>query len=360
MLMGNCANCYVGYASNYDIRYNSSSGGLVTALLISALEDGLIDGALVTRVSKHKPLLPEAFVARNQEEIISACGSKYCPVPVNILLKKILREKGRFAVVGLPCHIHGIRKFERINKRLRERILLHLGLFCANGVTFLGTEYFLQGWKIKKESVNGLNYRGKGWPGRIVVQLKDEREKIIPRGTTEKSLFRRVLFYSAFHYDFTHPRCLLCSDLTNVLSDISFGDPWLPDVLKEEKIGKSLVISRSKIGDEILRRALTKREVEMVEIRARKVLQAQNFGFKRDVGSRLRAVSSWGKPVPRYVPEPAESNRFKRANMLFYLPSYFSARKYLWRVLYANAIIRQFSMNVLNAAGSRIATRTRR
>lgn len=49
-LLGNYLNCYIGHATDYDIRYNSASGGLVTALLISALEEGIINGALVTRM----------------------------------------------------------------------------------------------------------------------------------------------------------------------------------------------------------------------------------------------------------------------------------------------------------------------
>ena len=116
VLIGNYITCYIGHATDRDIRYNSASGGVITALLIFALEEGIIDGALVTRTNQHEPLEPKVFVARNKHEIISASGSKYCPVPLNSGLKKILNEEGKFAVVGLPCHIHGIRKFEKIQK----------------------------------------------------------------------------------------------------------------------------------------------------------------------------------------------------------------------------------------------------
>ncbi len=125
ILIGNYLNCYVGHATDYDIRYNSASGGLVTALLIFALEEGLIDGALVTRMKKDKPLEPEPFIARTREEIIEARGSKYCPVPANVALREILEanEGERFAVVGLPCHIHGMRRAQRVDARLKERVV---------------------------------------------------------------------------------------------------------------------------------------------------------------------------------------------------------------------------------------------
>ena len=79
-VLGHFINCYTGYATDFDIRYNAASGGLVSAMLIYALEKGLIDGALVTGMSKINPLEPEPFIARTREEVISASKSKYFPV----------------------------------------------------------------------------------------------------------------------------------------------------------------------------------------------------------------------------------------------------------------------------------------
>ncbi|MHC1595636.1 MAG: coenzyme F420 hydrogenase/dehydrogenase beta subunit N-terminal domain-containing protein [Candidatus Syntropharchaeales archaeon] len=72
ILIGNYLNCYIDHATDHEIRYNSASGGLVTALLIYMLEEGLIDGALVTRMKANNPLEPEPFIARTREEIIEA------------------------------------------------------------------------------------------------------------------------------------------------------------------------------------------------------------------------------------------------------------------------------------------------
>jgi coenzyme F420-reducing hydrogenase beta subunit len=167
ILIGNYVNCYIGHANDYEIRYNSAAGGLVTQLLIFALEEGIIDGALVTRMKKSNPLEPESFIARTREEIIESSKSKYCPVPANIALNEILESKDgeKFAVVGLPCHIHGIRKAELINEKLKEKIVLHLGIFCSVNRDFLATEYLLQKFNIKKEDVAKLDYRGEGWMG---------------------------------------------------------------------------------------------------------------------------------------------------------------------------------------------------
>jgi len=108
-ILGNFINSYTGYSMDYKIRKESSSGGLVTELLIFALEKGIIDAVIVTRMSASKPLEPEVFIARSKKEIISASRSKYCPVPLNLILKKVMDSTEKFAIVGLPCHIHGIR-----------------------------------------------------------------------------------------------------------------------------------------------------------------------------------------------------------------------------------------------------------
>ena len=141
VLIGNYINCYIGHATDYNVRYHSASGGAVSALLIFALEQGLIDGALVTKMSDKNPLEPEVFMATGKEQIISASKSKYCPVPLNIGLKQIGEQDGRFAVVGLPCHIHGIRKAELLHKDLREKIVLHFGIFCSSTLNFSALKY---------------------------------------------------------------------------------------------------------------------------------------------------------------------------------------------------------------------------
>ena len=92
--LGNYLKCYFGHSTNDDIRYNSASGGIVTQLLISALENHVIDGALVTRMKQDDPLRSEAFIARTKEEVISASKTKYCPVGANNSLRRSSKKMG--------------------------------------------------------------------------------------------------------------------------------------------------------------------------------------------------------------------------------------------------------------------------
>lgn len=292
-LVGNYLNCYIGHAADYDIRYNSASGGLVTALLVFALEQGMIDGALVTKMSQRSPLEPQPFIARTREEIIFASKSKYCPVAANVALKEILEQDGRFAVVGLPCHIHGIRQAELIDKELREKIVLHLGIFCSHSDGFLQTEVLLQELGLKKQDIAKIDYRGHGWPGMMSIVLKNGATRLIPY--SEAGSLHGLWF-------FVPSRCMLCCDATSELADISCGDAWLPEIVANETTGKSLIVVRSKIGEALCQQAMLSKYVELEEIDSDKVKQAGNMmrSKKRDIKVRFYLSKLSGNSIPTY------------------------------------------------------------
>ena len=90
------------------------------------------------------------------------------------------KDNKKIAVVGLPCHIHGIRRAEMLNKNLEKRIVLHLGIFCSHTDTFWQTFSLINQLGIKENDVKKINYRGDGWPGNMVIELKNGNKTVIP------------------------------------------------------------------------------------------------------------------------------------------------------------------------------------
>lgn len=355
-MIGVSRTCYVGHASSHTIRYNSASGGLITALLVYTLDHGLIDGALVSNLSGSSPLETKPLLATDSSELMRTSGSMYCPTATCTGLREILSASGRFAFVGLPCQIHAVRKMESIDPRLREKIVLHLGLFCANNNTFLGTDYFLRRNGINPEEVRQIRYRWGGWPGGIHVTLRNGAARTIPRGSTEKRWYRRALFSSAFHYDFMIPRCLLCPDQTAELADISFGDPWLKKYMREERIGKSLVIVRNKYGEELLASAAQDEAVVLSEVALRTVKRAQNYTFKRGAGARIRIRDSLGLVVPSYGDRDLI---FETKDVLLsfrYLTTSISHHRWLWPLLSCLAVVHYLLQIVVTKAKVMLAS----
>lgn len=304
IILGSYLECYIGHVTEAGVRYRASSGGVVTGLLVYALEQGIIDGALVTRMNRDRPWEPEPFIAKTREEIIEASTSKYCPVPANIMIKELLgaQDDEKFAVVGLPCHIQGIRKAEQVYKKLRARVVLHIGLFCSHTDTFWQTDYLLKSMDVSKDDLRSIRYRGDGWPGTMSVQLRSGKDLSVP---FHKAIFPHVVWFNAMN------RCLYCCDLTAELADVSVGDPWIPEVMAREEIGQSLVLVRTEDAHNLVLRATRDERLDITPIPAEKVKESVSMGEakKVDVQVRMSLRKMFGKSIPDYnadfiVPRP--------------------------------------------------------
>lgn len=312
--IGRHLGCYIGHALDEGVRYNCSSGGLVSALLIFALDEGLIDGALVTRMRRDNPLQPEPFIARTRDEILSAAGSKYCPVAAGAALHEILRVEGRYAVVGLPCHIQGLRKAEEHLPSLRERIRYRIGLACSLNFSFRGTELVLRNLGVSFDQIAALQYRGRGWPGSMLIRLKNGIEHEIPLAQYHRDLRPHSL-----------RRCTLCSDMLGELSDLTCGDAWLEQVMQADQIGSSFVVTRTSEAEELLEAAASKHAVELSELAVGGLLASQGHALfkKRKLAARIELFRRFGQSVPTYRQKTIEPIQADRADALkFYAARY--------------------------------------
>lgn len=290
--VGNFLNCYIAYSSDSDLRLMGQSGGIVSSLLIFALEKALIDGAIVVRMNRENPLSPEVFIAKSRKEIIDASKSKYCSVPINTILKRVLGESGRYAMVGIPCQIHGIRKAQKIKKVLKKKIVLHFGLFCERTMSFLFQDYVLSKICAERRDVQEFVYRSKewrGWPGDLLIRLKN--------GKTEKLSKEWRMNAKPF---FTPQRCYSCFDKLNELADVSFGDAWLTR-FRGAKRGISMLITRTKAGQEIVHRAIDEGTIKAQRVPAKDVIEAQKPEEKKLLlNSYLCASRLVGVGIPEY------------------------------------------------------------
>lgn len=293
--VGRFLKCYVGHSNDKEIGSVCSSGGIVDELLIYALDNGMIDGAVVARMKRGKPLETEPFVARTREEVLSASRSKYCPVATGVVLKRLKKENGRFAVVGLPCHIHGIRKAESVMPALRKKIVLHVGLFCGHTVSYDGTDFLLEKLQVKKGDVVRLDYRGNGWPDNMRVHLKDGRRLSLKYNRGWNAYWN---VFSPFF--FTPFRCLMCPDQFNELADVSVGDAWLRE-LKHQGRGESIIVVRTRFSEDLLAQLRLEGRIAVSQLSVGKVKESQDFSInfkKNHFVIRLRLFARLGHSVP--------------------------------------------------------------
>lgn len=234
-------------ATNKDVANRGQDGGAVTALLTFALEEGLIDGAVVAR--RDENWVPEAFLAKTKEEILDSVGTKYSATPSVTVFGRSINNHRRLALVGTGCQITGFKKAEHgtlrvlIDKKKESEnpyYLLSIGLFCYEN-------FMYSKFKAKVEEVFGIKLedmvKNDIIRGKIFLHTKDGKEHVKP--------------VKVFN-DIVEECCLLCEDFTASYADISVGSVGSAD-------GWSTVIVRSDKGMELLEKAVEKGYLEVTE-----------------------------------------------------------------------------------------------
>ncbi|MHA1632637.1 MAG: Coenzyme F420 hydrogenase/dehydrogenase, beta subunit C-terminal domain, partial [Candidatus Freyarchaeota archaeon] len=148
---------------------------------------------------------------------------------------------------------------------------------------------------VKPDEVAELDYRGLGWPGSMLIRLKKGLSLRVPYVGGWKAYW--PLFSSFF---FTPWRCLMCPDETNELADVSVGDAWLPE-LRNEKMGESVVVVRTRLGEEFLKEAASSGVISLKRVECGKVRISQRdpLRFKKeDLRTRLALMKSRGVKTP--------------------------------------------------------------
>jgi len=247
--IGGYQNLYFGRTIDQQIRNKASGGGIVSTMLISALENRLIDGAIVARMDEEKIGRTRIVVAENRDDVLKAAQSKYIPVPINMILKEIKSRKGEFALVGLPCHIHAIRKLQADGPTwCADKIKFLVGLFCGSSLNSNFVDYILSIFNLKKTDVKELHFRYRRHPttSSLLIATKDGKRFFLDRAD-----------YSWLFYLFAKEACQYCIDHTNEFADISVGDmrPFPTDSPNYRVIEplQSVIIVRTEKGGELFR-----------------------------------------------------------------------------------------------------------
>jgi coenzyme F420 hydrogenase subunit beta len=229
-------------------KYDGQDGGMVTALLVSGMEKGIFDSAIV--VKKTKGYLSEAYVAENAEDIIKAKGTKYMRVRLMSKVGELIAKgKRKIAIVGTPCEIRAARRVQQaMMTDVPDLELTMIGLFC-----FENFEYPKLKAEIKEKLGVDLDAAEKTQinKGKFIVTI-DGKDSAI----AVKELSSAV-----------ENMCLSCPDFTSKFADVSVGSVG-------SEAGKSTVIVRSSIGEQLVEGLdITKSDAKLEEVSKLSVLK---------------------------------------------------------------------------------------
>jgi len=245
--IGEYRDVYYGNTLDEDLRKNAASGGCVTEVLRSGLRFGEIDAAVVVGLTFGSTIDSLVYVARTEEDILCAKASKYFPTNNCVALKELLSYPDeQFAFVGLPCQVNGLRLLQKKYPVLKKNIKLVVGLLCGHMVSFRGTRELLSAHSIRSSSLVNMCYRGGGWPGFFKAEAVSGHSVKLSSGEVWQDFFQNNIY--------TPQRCLVCADFFSNQADLSVGDAWDADLLKETTSGYSLMIVRSAFAENIIKK----------------------------------------------------------------------------------------------------------
>ncbi|MBU2597925.1 MAG: Coenzyme F420 hydrogenase/dehydrogenase, beta subunit C-terminal domain [Actinobacteria bacterium] len=290
---------YVGRTINENILIKATSGGVVTQILDFLLNENIIQGAIVTISDPEKPWKAKPILAKTSKEILESAQSKYSVSPVNSLLKEIENSDEKVAYVGLPCHIHGLKKAISLKRNLKDNIYLIIGLLCSTNITEVATKDMLWASKIKENDVKKIEFRKGEWPGKTEVTLKNGSQKELHH------LSHKEGAYVFLAHLYPCARCLYCIDVSSEFADISVGDPWIKDEKGNYKYsgGWSLVIERTDKGKEILSQIKSKDKLILNQIPKTEFIKSNKavvYTKKKTNLIRIERAKKRGKIVPNY------------------------------------------------------------
>ena len=241
--------CRLIYSVDDRIRLDASSGGFITGLILHLMDKGLVDGGIVAKCEGEKPLVARSFIATDRRSLLSARASKYAPVSSCAVLAEVLERPGRYVFVGTPCMVQALRRLQKLLPKLEERIVLSVSLVCAGMASRLGTKRYIEGeGGVDIKDVCRICYRGDGWPGRFRV-FGDKDVLLMDRPLLGGSLIHVVPYD---HY----LRCWNCMDHWGRFADIAVSDPWTPEMVENERKGKSAIMVRTERGRDAVASAI--------------------------------------------------------------------------------------------------------
>jgi coenzyme F420 hydrogenase subunit beta len=239
------------WAGDERVRHKAAAGGALTALGQYLLRSGEVDAILHVRASLSDPMLTDAQVSRTPDEVLAGAQSRYGPAAPLAPVMRLLDEGQRFAFIGKPCDVAGIRNLARLDARVEAQIPYLLSIFCGGVANVETAEKIARYHGVEPRDVSVFRWRGEGWPGPTHVETKDGRVFDL---TYVQAWFEED---KPWTYDLQF-RCKICPDAIGELADVACPDGWVIEGgtrIFREAPGVNLAVARTEKGTRLVERA---------------------------------------------------------------------------------------------------------
>jgi len=237
------------WAGDPEVRFEGSTGGVLTALGAYLLKSRRVDFILQVKTSNSEPSFGEPTLSFTGVDVFEAAGSRYGPAAPLLDINEVLQRNQPFAFIAKPCDISALRNYAKQDARVDELVKCWLVMVCGGYLTPRGTLEFYRRFGVEAKEVTGLRYRGRGCPGPTRVETA--------KGAQE---FHYLDYWGEDETSWALPfRCKICPDGIGEAADIAAADTWVggsPNrVDSVDDPGTNVLIARTRAGEELIEAA---------------------------------------------------------------------------------------------------------
>ena len=282
---------YSAMAKDPELHKAAQDGGAGTALLLYALDQKIIDYAVVSGYSFKDPYRPEPQIASTREDLIKTAGSRYTPGgQVGGLGEIAIPNRGstnsqeeRLAVVGLPCELQGMWRMSThwiATPKLAKNVVFTMGLFCSKVFDYQ---------KMMVDYVQGK----RGIDLRTITKVNVKKARLLVY-VGEKLVIDEPVEAVAFS---AREECNVCIDYSAELADIAIGAIG-------SATGWTTILTRTPRGEEIVNGAANAGYIELKPLSEKGLKFVEKLCMmkrRRDPSVYMRNATSVPKPEPSLV-----------------------------------------------------------
>ena len=306
-------NIYAGYVAQGDYRKTGSSGGGVSWLTQTLLDKNLVDYVLNVTEQNNPEIRFKYQVAKDVKSNRSGSKSKYYPTNLEEVLQFVKMHKGRYALVGLPCFIKGIRLLQQTESVFAERLRFTISIFCGHLKSTHYLSSLISQFPVDEKAVKHFDFRYK-LPGH---KASDYGTKIFTNEGKEIVKVNKELFGTNWGWGlFKLKACDYCDDIIGETADISFGDAWIPKYENDYQ-GTNIIVTRHPVLEDLIQKYRTNGHLYYDTLTPEELIQSQAGGFRHrreGLAYRLYLQQEKGKYVPekRVKPEKVTSKKRRK------------------------------------------------
>lgn len=248
--LGAMRGLYIARSTEEQVRKGAQHGGTVTTLIALALEEGMIDSAIVA--ASQTDCLPRPVVVSNPRELSNHGKSSFVVSPMIAKFYEVARgEFQKIGVVATPCQALAMAKMRsqsiRKNDETTGKLKLVIGLFCGWAISWRKVVELLR-TKTDLKTITGMD---------IPPSKYHTLEVVTKNGPLAISLDEVIpCIREACHY---------CYDMTAEFSDISVGSARLSEGWEVARSWNQVIV-RTQQGHDLMELARTRGLLEFREV----------------------------------------------------------------------------------------------